>query len=170
MNGWNKLRWGWCFLFVVLSYIRKVRNLLTLSGLLGEDRTKAKSEKFDKSDDISALTMSRVRSDVPWASCNPSRRRGRSAWGAGPPASAPARWAPGQPREPSGWGRSWPSTWDHSASTLPAAWDTRPGVKTPCRLHKMTCIFFALYSLKPSAGAFVLYRDTAQKQTCFDLF
>ena len=65
--------------------------------------------------------MSAVHSGVLWASCSPSRRTGRTSWGAGPPASAPAQWAPGRPREPSGWGRSSPSTWGRTAALLPAA-------------------------------------------------
>lgn len=81
--------------------------------------------------------MSRVHSDVPWVSCSPSRTRGRSAWGVGPPASVPARSALDRPREQSGWGRSWPSTWDRSGSRLPTVTRDKKSqsLTEPCRLQ-----------------------------------
>lgn len=84
-----------------------------------------------------SLTMSRVHSDVPWVSCSPSRTRGRSAWGVGPPASVPARSALDRPREQSGWGRSWPSTWDRSGSRLPTVTRDKKSqsLTEPCRLQ-----------------------------------
>lgn len=79
--------------------------------------------------------MSAVHSDVLWASCSPSRRTDRTSWGAGPPASAPAQWALGRPREPSEWGRSSPSTWARTAALLPAGtWERGLTLWKPRRL------------------------------------
>ncbi len=66
-------------------------------------------------------TPSGVRIPLRGACGSPSRMRGPSAWGAGPPVSAPARSAPARPHGPLGWAQSWPSTWARTSSCPPAS-------------------------------------------------